>query len=96
MFGFKLEGAQREKDYIDGNYTDRFILGLLRKDWKSLKNETKIQEKNCKQINSDGKNMSQSVIFGKKTTMGNKIFFSYKNTQGARFPAKKYVFFALY
>ena len=39
LFGFKLEGVQKEKDYIEGNYTDRFILGLLRKDWNSLKNE---------------------------------------------------------
>tara|TARA_B100002051_G_C16707683_1_gene624765 strand:+ start:1121 stop:1687 length:567 start_codon:yes stop_codon:yes gene_type:complete len=41
LFGFKLEGVQREKDYIEGNYIDRFILGLLRKDWNSLKNEKK-------------------------------------------------------
>lgn len=36
LFGFKLEGVLKERDYIEGVYTDRFVLSLLKKEWKSL------------------------------------------------------------
>lgn len=31
LFGFKLEGTQKEREYINGEYHDLFLLGLLRK-----------------------------------------------------------------
>jgi RimJ/RimL family protein N-acetyltransferase len=33
LFGFKLEGIQRERDYIDGKYCDRHMLGILKSEW---------------------------------------------------------------
>ena len=33
LFGFSHEGTMKERDYIDGKYEDRHILGLLKADW---------------------------------------------------------------
>lgn len=33
LFGFRLEGIQRERDYIDGKYCDRHMLGILKSEW---------------------------------------------------------------
>jgi len=33
-FGFKLEGVLRDYFYLDGNFYDHNIYGLLRRDWK--------------------------------------------------------------
>ena len=37
LFGFKQEGVLKERDYIDGIYTDRYILRLLKTDWENFK-----------------------------------------------------------
>ena len=34
-FGFKLEGVEREYVYRNGNYVDKQIWGLLRKEWRN-------------------------------------------------------------
>lgn len=33
LFGFKQEGIMRDRDYIQGKYYNRYILGLLKSDW---------------------------------------------------------------
>ena len=35
LFGFKCEGVLKERDYIDGEFKDRFILAILKKDWNN-------------------------------------------------------------
>ena len=34
LFGFEIEGVAREKEFINGKYTDMYYLGLLKSDWK--------------------------------------------------------------
>ena len=34
LFGFEIEGVAREKEFINGRYTDMYYLGLLKSDWK--------------------------------------------------------------
>ena len=42
LFGFTYEGTLKERDFIDGKYEDRHILGLLKSNWKKfLKNESR-------------------------------------------------------
>ena len=38
LFGFKCEGVLKERDYIDGEFKDRFILAILKKDWDNKNN----------------------------------------------------------
>ena len=35
LFGFKLEGIQKEREYVNGKYHDLYLLGLLKKDYVS-------------------------------------------------------------
>ena len=39
LFGFQLEGTLKERDFIEGKYTDRHILRLFKKEWKNFKNK---------------------------------------------------------
>ena len=33
LFGFKLEGIQKEREYVNGQYHDLYLLGLLKKEY---------------------------------------------------------------
>ena len=33
LFGFKLEGILKDRDYIDGKYCNRYLMVLFKKDW---------------------------------------------------------------
>ncbi len=35
LFGFELEGIQKEKEYVDGKYHDNYLLALLKKNYIS-------------------------------------------------------------
>ena len=39
LFGFKCEGVLKEKDFINGIFTDRYILAILKKDWDRRKHK---------------------------------------------------------
>ena len=39
LFGFKCEGVLKEKDFINGIFTDRYILAILKKDWDKRKHK---------------------------------------------------------
>tara|TARA_B100000902_G_C27299921_1_gene912201 strand:- start:1956 stop:2513 length:558 start_codon:yes stop_codon:yes gene_type:complete len=34
IFGFKCEGQLKERDYINGKFVDKYILSILKKNWK--------------------------------------------------------------
>ncbi|MBU0558943.1 MAG: GNAT family N-acetyltransferase [Bacteroidetes bacterium] len=38
-FGFKLEGTLREAKYVNGNYDDILVYGLLKPEWTALQNK---------------------------------------------------------
>lgn len=33
LFNFKIEGIQKEREYVNGKYHDSYLLGLLKKNW---------------------------------------------------------------
>jgi RimJ/RimL family protein N-acetyltransferase len=33
LFNFKIEGIQKEREYVKGKYHDSYLLGLLKKNW---------------------------------------------------------------
>lgn len=41
LWGFKLEGIFREKEYSDGKYHDAYALGLLKREWLLFKSKSK-------------------------------------------------------
>ncbi|MFI5061234.1 MAG: GNAT family N-acetyltransferase, partial [Actinomycetales bacterium] len=40
--GFALEGRQREHAWVRGRYEDIVIMGILRSDWKSRLEQTRV------------------------------------------------------
>lgn len=39
--GFSREGVQREQEYVDGDYQDRYWYGLLEREWRESTDEAK-------------------------------------------------------
>ena len=42
LFGF-IEGILKERDFLNGEFNDRYLLAILKKDWLKLQNNAKVK-----------------------------------------------------